>query len=484
MPTTPTDVQIPSGLPVLPGVVLTGSYLLTDVPPLNRGDTMDAIVLPHRRVALMVADVVGQGFGAALAVTQVRAILRERLTGGAGLLGALESVDAYAEHHPETCATTMCVAVLDLDNGHVEYGTAGHLPPMILTPFRPARMLPSEQGRPLGTGGDFHTGWAKLAPDDLLVLYTDGLVRTPARSLDLANAQLLQVAATALDRTMSGPAVQRGDEVCRAILNGAGTAGDVRDDVALIVGARSPAPATYSIRASASTASASTVRDGLRDWLDAIGAGLLDHIGLDHALAELVTNATQHAYPDDTRDAERPLWVDAALDDSGTVTVTVSDAGRWREEVSDGRGLMMAAALADSMDVRRGPRGTEVELRLKLARPVQLLQSEPEPRAAPVVDDHDGELHTVAARGSLVAKGPIDGVTIEVFDAALHEATRAGTASATVDLSGVTHLASPGVQSLFEFLARTKRAGAELTFLAPAGSPAAQIMTLVGLVSA
>ncbi len=134
MPTSATDVQIPAGLPVLPGVVLTGCYLLTDVEPLNRGDTMDAIVLPHRRVALMVADVVGHGIGAALAITQVRAILRDRLVGGAGLRGALESVDKYAEHHPETCATTMCVAVLDLDHGSVEYAVAGHLPPCCSRP--------------------------------------------------------------------------------------------------------------------------------------------------------------------------------------------------------------------------------------------------------------------------------------------------------------------------------------------------------------
>ena len=481
MVTSVTGAQIPTGFPVLPGVVLTGRYLLTDAEPLDRGDTMDAIVLPHRRVALMVADVVGHGIGAALAIMQVRAILRDRLMGGASLLGAFEGVDAYAARHPETCATTMCVVVLDLDSGHVEYATAGHLPPVFLTPFESPRMLAAERGRPLGTGGEFHTGWATLGPDELLVLYTDGLVRTPAYPLDVANAWLLEVASTALDRTMAAPVAERGDYVCQDILSRFVAASDVRDDVALIVGARGQMPAPFSMAVPARASSAVAVRAGLSAWLDEIGAGLLDHIGLGHAVTELVTNSARHAYSDHVGDAERAVRVDAGLDDWGTVSVTVTDFGQWCEDDSDGRGLMMAAGLADTMDICSGPDGTAVEVRLKMARPVQLLQQARESRAALVLDDRDDELHTIAERGKLIASGPIDEMSVEVFHAALHEATWAGTASATIDLSGVTHLASPGVQSLFEFLARSKRAGVELRLVAPSRSPAGQILKIVGL---
>lgn len=481
MVTPATAAQIPTTLPVLPGVVLTGRYLLTDAEPLDRGDTMDAIVLSHRRVALMVADVVGDGVGAALAITQVRAVLSDRLVGGSGLLGALESVDAYAEHHPETCATTMCVAVLDLDSGHVEYGTAGHLPPAVLTPFEPPRMLAAERGCPLGTGGEFHTGWATLRPDELLMLYTDGLVRTPARPLDVANAWLLEVASTALDKTMAGPVAERGDYVCQEILSRFVAACDVRDDVALILGARGRMPAPFSMALPARASAAVAIRAGLSAWLDEIGAGLLDHIGLDHAVTELVTNSARHAYPDHVGDAERPVRVDADLDDWGSVTVTVADAGQWCDDDSDGRGLMMAAGLADTMDICRGPDGTAVKVRLKMARPVQSLQPATEARAALVLNDPEDELHTIAERGKLIASGPVDEMSVEVFHAALHEATRAGTAPATIDLSGVTHLASPGVQALFEFLARSKRAGVELSLVAPPRSPAGQILKIVGL---
>lgn len=478
MVTSATDLQIPSGLPVLPGVILTGRYLLADAQPLNRGDTMDAIVLGDHRVALMVADVVGHGVGAALAVTQIRTILRERLVNGAGLHGALESVNAYAELHPETCATTMCIAVLDLASGQVEYGTAGHLPPMLLRPFEPARMLPSEWGRPLGTGGSFETGRTTMESDDMLVLYTDGLVRTPARPLDVTNAELLHVAESALDDSMAGSVAERSEAVCHQMLGAGRSAGDLRDDVALIVAGRCPALDPFRMSMPARVDSSAAIRRGLRGWLDAVGAGLLDHIGLDHAVAELVTNAAEHAYSAVTSDAERPVTVGAELDDTGTVSITVSDVGRWREDDSNGRGLMMAAGLADTMDVRHGPGGTEVELRLRMARPIQLLQSEP--RAMTDVA-HEDELHTVAERGRLTADGPVDGVTVEVFHEALLEATRAGTAAATIDLSGVTHLASPGVQSIFEFLARSKRAGVELTLVAPPRSPAGQILEIVGL---
>ncbi len=281
--------------------------------------------------------------------------------------------------------------------------------------------------RPLGTGGEIHTHWTKVEPDDVLVLHTDGIVRTPARSLSAANAQLRHIAATSLDRTTrsAASAVRRGEEVCQDILSrGSGAVGDIRDDMALIVAARTPVVAPFSLRMPARPEAGAAVRAGLRDWLDGIGAGLLDHIGLDHAVAELVSNVAEHAYPDNAVDAERPLRVIAELDDRGSVNVTVSDAGHWRESDSDGRGLMMAAGMADTMDVRRGDQGTEVELRLQLARPVQLLQAKDAGEATHVVDDRDDELQTVAERGRLTARGPVDGMTVEVFHAALNEATR------------------------------------------------------------
>ncbi|MFD9701318.1 STAS domain-containing protein [Lentzea sp. NPDC059081] len=56
-----------------------------------------------------------------------------------------------------------------------------------------------------------------------------------------------------------------------------------------------------------------------------------------------------------------------------------------------------------------------------------------------------------------------------------------GTRSLTVDLTGVTHLASAGVALLHALSARHRDNGTELTLYAPVGTPADLIMTLAGI---
>src|SRR3546814_17601479 len=84
---------------------------MSGVEPLNKGDTLDALPLSGDRVALLVADVVGNGFAAAVAVSQVKAVLRERLGAGVDLQQVMMSADRYAFDLPEVCATTACVVI-------------------------------------------------------------------------------------------------------------------------------------------------------------------------------------------------------------------------------------------------------------------------------------------------------------------------------------------------------------------------------------
>ena len=90
-----------------------------------------------------------------------------------------------------------------------------------------------------------------------------------------------------------------------------------------------------------STSASCTAR--ISTWLDDLGAGLADHISLGHALMELATNVVKHAYRRSDLEGgwvvghgDRPLRIDAALDETGAVVATVSDSGEWRTPGSGG----------------------------------------------------------------------------------------------------------------------------------------------------
>ncbi len=80
---------------------------------------------------------------------------------------------------------------------------------------------------------------------------------------------------------------------------------------------------------------------------------------------EAASNAVEHAYGLD----DATYAVDATID-AGTLTIAVTDGGRWRDPRGrdGGRGLMLMRALADDVDVAPSPEGTSVTLTWHLDR--------------------------------------------------------------------------------------------------------------------
>jgi anti-anti-sigma factor len=80
-----------------------------------------------------------------------------------------------------------------------------------------------------------------------------------------------------------------------------------------------------------------------------------------------------------------------------------------------------------------------------------------------------------------VVSGRLDASTVDDFGAELDRASVAGVHELVVDLTGVTHLASAGIQALHRFSTALGRHGAALTLYAPEGCVAAQVLPLTGL---
>jgi anti-anti-sigma factor len=178
--------------------------------------------------------------------------------------------------------------------------------------------------------------------------------------------------------------------------------------------------------------------------------------------------------------------VTAELTARGTVRVRVADRGRWRDaDPGDdrGNGLAVSLDLVDSVHVERGDGGTTVTAEHRVSRTAGLLTAEDLP-AHPAANPTDADPFLIidqpaAGRPRVRVDGPVDAGTAPRLELELRRATAGGTRSCTVDLTGVTHLASAGVSVLHRVAALAATNGADLELLAPPGTPADTIMTLV-----
>ncbi len=125
--------------------------------------------------------------------------------------------------------------------------------------------------------------------------------------------------------------------------------------------------------------------------------------------------------------------------------------------------------------------GTLVTLRKALTRPITPVKQDiPTPTRAP---RSPGDSFRTERDGPVLrVHGPIDALAVDVLRADLLQLVNGRHPHATVDLSGVTLLASAGVQVLLEILARVqKNHRVELTLQTPPGSAAHQVLELTHL---
>ncbi|MBG0561217.1 SpoIIE family protein phosphatase [Actinoplanes sp. NEAU-A11] len=474
---------LPAGLPVLPGLQVAASYLLAEADTAAGGDWFDAVARPDGRVALVVGDVVGHGVTASGVMGQLRAVLQERLDAGAGITEALEAADRLAGRVRAAHAATVCLALLDPMTGELAYCTAGHPPPLLVTAGGVTRYLPASGGTPLATGGSYPVRTDVLAPGDLLLLYTDGILERPGGGPDNA-AELAQVAADATaGRALRDPSATAADRVCTQAVELLVRLGGYADDITLLAAQRVPVVPELVLEVPAEPAALRVARAELGAWLAAVGAAEHDAFVLQHALGELATNAIEHAFGGEF--GKDMIEVRAKLHPSGLVEATVTDHGGWRvpdRQPTRGRGLALTAQLVHSLRVDPGSNGTVAAVRHQLTRPARLLTRIDQ---TPMIKPPAETLHITELPGGDEARvrldGPVDAASAAQVRQELLRRSRGGTMALTVDLTGVTHLASAGVSALHLVAASHSDGQAPLVLHAVPGSPARQILDLVGL---
>jgi sigma-B regulation protein RsbU (phosphoserine phosphatase) len=192
-----------SRLPRLPGWQLAVKLIPAK---LTCGDFYDVLYLPDGKVAILIADVVDKGVGAALYMSMSFTLLR-----------------TYVIEYPENPEqvflavnrrilediqtdqfVTVFLGVLDPQAGEMIYSNAGHNPPALLRANQDSGVeLLARTGMALGVLEELT--WEQrrilLAPGDVLVFYTDGVTDAESEGHDFYGLErLLQVVQGNFDR--------------------------------------------------------------------------------------------------------------------------------------------------------------------------------------------------------------------------------------------------------------------------------------------
>jgi serine phosphatase RsbU (regulator of sigma subunit) len=141
------------------------------------GDFYDIMPLPDGRVLLALGDVAGKGSPAALLMALLLAMMRTLVDEG------LEGADLVTRlnvqigrHAPNSRFVTLFVAVLDPQVGTMTYVNAGQNPPLLRRCDGSYERLRAG-GMALGMfeNASYTTGTTQLTPNDVLVMYSDGI---------------------------------------------------------------------------------------------------------------------------------------------------------------------------------------------------------------------------------------------------------------------------------------------------------------------
>jgi sigma-B regulation protein RsbU (phosphoserine phosphatase) len=168
----------PSSLPSVPGVEIEA---ICKAARSVSGDYYDFIQLSPTHVAIAIADISGKGISAALLMASLQAALRSQmLAKGTESLSTAELVARLNKHLVYNTGddrfATFFIAVYDSATRTLRYTNAGHLPSFLIC--HGAAHLLDKGGMVLGVVDDYEyeQGVLEVAPDSLLIGYSDGLV--------------------------------------------------------------------------------------------------------------------------------------------------------------------------------------------------------------------------------------------------------------------------------------------------------------------
>ena len=166
------------------------------------GDFYDFYFVGLDKLALVIADVSGKGIPAALFMMRAKTTLQSYLRAGLGIVEAVDKANhQLATDNDANMFVTAWIGVVDLATGEMEYVNAGHNPPLVKRACGSVEYLTARSGPPLAVmdGMSYRLQTLTLAPNDGILLYTDGVTEATNRAEALyGEDRLLRVMQTSL----------------------------------------------------------------------------------------------------------------------------------------------------------------------------------------------------------------------------------------------------------------------------------------------
>ncbi|MGW0484609.1 SpoIIE family protein phosphatase [Nonomuraea sp. NPDC003214] len=222
--------------PRVPGLLITARYRPSLAAAEVGGDWYDSFVLPDGATVLAIGDVAGHDLRAAVAMGQLRNMLRgmvvDRREPPGEILSRLNM--ATETLYGDETATCVLARIEPHDGGHrLNYAVAGHPPPLLVTYAGEGRFLTAGANPLLGVPypREYVSAREPLPPGATLLLYTDGLVERPGENLDDGLARLSEHAGELARAPL--------EQFCDEVLSRMPVSG--QDDVAMIA-LRMPGP--------------------------------------------------------------------------------------------------------------------------------------------------------------------------------------------------------------------------------------------------
>ncbi|MBA3288872.1 MAG: SpoIIE family protein phosphatase [Acidimicrobiia bacterium] len=193
------------------------------------GDWYDIIASSGGRTYVVIGDITGHGSSAVTAMADVKAVMNHLLRLDTPLDVVCQHADSLLARHG-TYATAQIVAI-DGATGGAEYVNAGHPFPVVRRSDGAAEELRDGHRALLGAGqtGPITAGRLTLQPDEVLLLYTDGLIERRTDSLDVHMRRL----ASMLERAEGNDLGELVDQLLEAE-RAEQSAERVDDDIAIV----------------------------------------------------------------------------------------------------------------------------------------------------------------------------------------------------------------------------------------------------------
>lgn len=228
-----SEIQLrlhPSNPPKLPGYDLMGvSFPCFEV----GGDYFDFIERRDGKVVVALGDVSGKGMGAALLMSSLHAAVRAQTTTPLRPSEVVREINQYIyDNTPSNRYVTFFYSELDPQTHELTYINAGHNSPMLVRGTCEVERL-DVGGFPVGItpDGEYLEGKTRLAPGDVLVIYSDGVTESLNEKEDeFGEERLLDVVRQHRNRTAAGIR----DRIDEALTRFVGKAKTV-DDLTLVI---------------------------------------------------------------------------------------------------------------------------------------------------------------------------------------------------------------------------------------------------------